>query len=48
MSRLPQIRPAQITGCQQPLQQCVLRGNRPEEPLLAAQLGLNWSREYER
>lgn len=35
-------------GCHQPLQQRVLRGNRPEEPLLAAQMGLIWSREYER
>ncbi len=45
--RFPQIRPVQ-TGCPQPWQQYVLQGNRPEEQRLAARLGLNWSREYER
>ena len=47
MSRFPSIRLVK-TGCPQPWQQELLQGNCPEELRSAAQLGLNWSREYER
>ncbi len=47
MSGLQHIRLADA-GHHQPLQQRVLQGNRPDEPLSAAQMGLIWSREYER
>ena len=47
MTALKQFRPADA-GCRQPLQQRVLQGKRPDEPLPAAQMGLIWSREYER